>query len=66
MGRTCTKCFLQKPIEDFPWKYSRLVGMRSVKVVEVGEIALETGIFHIPLAHNSFLVIISPHTDMMI
>lgn len=25
--RTCTKCFLQKPIEDFPWK-NRLLGKR--------------------------------------
>jgi hypothetical protein len=25
--RTCTKCFLQKPIEDFPWK-SKLLGKR--------------------------------------
>ena len=24
MFRTCTKCFLQKPIEDFPWKYKAL------------------------------------------
>src|SRR5215210_1805879 len=24
MERTCTKCFLQKPIEDFPWKYKDL------------------------------------------
>ena len=22
--RTCTKCFLQKPIEDFPWKNQSL------------------------------------------
>jgi hypothetical protein len=22
--RTCTKCFLEKPIEDFPWKYKAL------------------------------------------
>ena len=22
--RYCTKCFLQKPIEDFPWKYKAL------------------------------------------
>lgn len=22
--RSCTKCFLQKPIEDFPWKYKAL------------------------------------------
>jgi hypothetical protein len=22
--RTCTKCFLQKPIEEFPWKYNSL------------------------------------------
>jgi hypothetical protein len=22
--RTCTKCFLQKPIEEFPWKYKAL------------------------------------------
>lgn len=21
MERTCTKCFLQKPVDDFPWKY---------------------------------------------
>lgn len=27
MERTCTKCFLQKPIEDFPWK-NRLLGKR--------------------------------------
>ena len=25
--RTCTKCFLQKPLEDFPWK-NRLLGKR--------------------------------------
>lgn len=25
--RTCTKCFLQKPIEEFPWK-SQLLGKR--------------------------------------
>ena len=25
--RTCTKCFLQKPIEDFPWK-NHLLGKR--------------------------------------
>jgi hypothetical protein len=25
--RTCTKCFLQKPIEEFPWK-NRLLGKR--------------------------------------
>lgn len=24
MERYCTKCFLQKPIEDFPWKYKSL------------------------------------------
>jgi hypothetical protein len=22
--RPCTKCFLQKPIEDFPWKYKSI------------------------------------------
>ncbi len=27
MERTCTKCFLQKPIEDFPWK-NKLLGKR--------------------------------------
>lgn len=25
--RACTKCFLQKPVEDFPWK-SKLLGKR--------------------------------------
>lgn len=24
LTRTCTKCFLQKPIEEFPWKYKSL------------------------------------------
>ena len=27
MYRSCTKCFLEKPIEDFPWK-SKLLGKR--------------------------------------
>lgn len=27
LHRTCTKCFLHKPIEDFPWK-NKLVGKR--------------------------------------
>jgi hypothetical protein len=27
MYRTCTKCFLQKPIEEFPWK-NQLLGKR--------------------------------------
>lgn len=27
MERYCTKCFLQKPVEDFPWK-NRLLGKR--------------------------------------
>ena len=27
LQRTCTKCFLQKPIEDFPWK-NQLLGKR--------------------------------------
>ena len=27
MDRSCTKCFLQKPIEDFPWN-NRLLGKR--------------------------------------
>ena len=30
LTRTCTKCFLQKPIEDFPWKYKALGKRHSV------------------------------------
>ena len=30
MYRTCTKCFLLKPIEEFPWKYESLGKRHSV------------------------------------
>jgi hypothetical protein len=43
MERYCTKYFLQKPIEDFPWK-NRLLGKRQTVCKECYAKEVMTGI----------------------